>query len=132
VALPILAVAILGTAGCDNPSGPSEPPSPLAGGWSGSVFQRYGSSMQLRQAGGSIGGTWSFGAAGIRDRAVTGTYLAGTRSFQWSAPNGCERWSGVLTLDAAGRQLNGTVSLDGRGCVPQVRDDSGPMVLDKQ
>jgi hypothetical protein len=127
-----------GAVACDGPTGPSgggapEPTPTLAGTWFGSALLPNGFSarMTLQQSGASVNGTMTISGQYV-DQPLTGTYASGTRALSWSVTDGCERWSGALTLSTDGRRLSGTLARDGRGCVPPVRDASGTLTFDKQ
>lgn len=126
--------ATAGTAACDNPAGPSGAgATTVAGTWFGSAVLGNGFSarMTLQQSGTTVNGTMSIAGQYV-DRPLTGTYASNGRALAWSVNDGCERWSGQLTLDAAGSRLSGTLMRDGRGCVPQIPDASGTLTFDKQ
>jgi hypothetical protein len=126
--------ALAVAAGCsNNPAGPSGGGTTVAGTWSGSALLPNGFStrMTLQQTNTAVTGTMTLSGSYV-DQLLTGTYAPSTRTFNWSVNDGCERWSGQLTLDAAGSRLSGTIAMDGRGCVPQIADASGTLTFDKQ
>jgi hypothetical protein len=131
----VAAVAMLaGAMGCsDNPAGPSGGGATVAGTWFGTANfpNGFGARMTLQQNSNAVTGIMTLSGTYV-DQPLTGTYAPGTRTFNWAVNDGCERWSGQLTLDAAGSRLTGTIALDGRGCVPQVVDESGTLTIDKQ
>lgn len=127
-----LAIAAAVCVGCSETTGPPEPGATISGAWRG-VSQFGGSggfttSMTLTQSGTNVTGTMSL-TGGFRDNPLNGT-LSGGR-FEWAVADGCERWSGIASVESGSATFSGTILQDTTNCQPARSGASGTMNLDK-
>lgn len=128
-----LGAALLAAASCSNPVGPSGNSTSVAGSWSGTALlpNGYGAYLTLQQTGTTVTGTMKVTGV-FKEMPITGAVDSSTRTFTWKVSQGCELWSGTLTIAANDRDMNGPLSIDGSGCVPQVANSVGKISLTRQ
>lgn len=128
VGLFALLVASVGACGSDG-TGPGGVQ--VSGTWQGTtqLATAYSTTLTLQQSGNTIGGTIVI--AGLLDRPFVGTLPSGTRAINWTAVDGCEEWSGTLTVDSGGSQMTGPVLNDLSNC-PAGSDSNGTISLTRQ
>lgn len=121
-----LVLALLAAAsGCDT----STPDAPdVAGRWTGSAVLPNGftASASLSQADETVGGTLRI--SGVFSETDLSGEIDALGRLAWTLQSGCERWSGILTLDASGDRMEGSINLDAGSC-PDTRGASGTLRL---
>jgi hypothetical protein len=106
----LLALLALGTACSDDSTGPD---SGVAGTWVGTAVLPNGftTTMSLTQNGSNVSGIMSVSGS-FRERPLTGSMESDR--LAWTVLDGCEVWTGTLTL--AGDTMSGPVLVDMSGC----------------
>ena len=129
----VIGAGLLVAAGCDNPSGPSQNAVALAGTWQGSALlpNGFSATMNLQQNGSAVSGTLRI-AGVMGETPLTGTFTTSTRIMSWQVNDGCEIWTGTLTVASGSREMDGPLQINRTGCVPAQNSGSGTLRLDKQ
>jgi len=129
-----LGAVLLVAAGCSSPASPSGSGSSLAvnGSWTGTALlpNAYTATMTLQQTGTAVTGTLRiFGVTPALP--ITGTVASGNRTFTWQMNDGCEVWSGTLTVASGNSDMNGPLTINRTGCVPARSSGAGTLSMDK-
>ena len=124
----VLFLALLaGTSGCDLTA--SDTPD-LAGLWTGSALlpNGFSASADLSQSGTTVGGTLRI--SGVFNPTDFSGDIDDLGRLSWTLQSGCERWSGMLSLDESEDRMEGSINLDAGSC-PDTRGASGTLRLER-
>jgi len=125
---------LLAAAGCSSPTSPSgQSTLSVAGSWVGTAHlpNAYDAILSLQQNGSAVSGTMRITGA-VGDSPLTGTITPNDRTFTWRVNYDCQVWTGVLTIAADGREMDGPLEFDRSGCVPALSNGSGALSLSEQ
>jgi hypothetical protein len=128
----VVAVLGCGSGTTTEPTGLS-----IAGNWSGvaQLSTAVTATMQLQQRGSTITGSMTVGGAFPQGLPLTGVVDASSLTFEWKVANGCEQWSGALTVAAGSEQMDGTAVILRSTCPPAqaaMGETDGTLALTKQ
>lgn len=104
----------------------------LAGTWTGTALlpNAYATTLALTRSGNTVAGTIQI--TGLLNQAFVGSLDESARTIEWTVFDGCEEWSGTLTVDSDATDMSGPVLNDLSSCSPPGTNSSGTISLTKQ